>query len=202
MPDITYAMVPTVPLPADQATAVKNLLTNLVTFSHAGGSLALPSGYAPLSDALYQTAMTDITNDVVAQPSTPSTTTSSTSPTTTAASSGSSSGGGSGGSSSSDTGGGSSSSTGGSSDDLGALPLSTTTPSGSSGSSGTGSSDNGSALASTAAPTGFLLVSLDEAARYLLPAIVLLAIACLIGGPLLLFAPALKRRRRSAGGRS
>jgi uncharacterized membrane protein YgcG len=201
MPDITYAMVPTAPLPADQATAVKNLLTNLVTFSHAGGSLALPSGYAPLSDSLYQTALTDIGNDVVAEPSTPSTT-APTSPTTTAVSTGSSSGGSSGGSSSNDSGGGSSSSTGGSSADLGALPLSTTTPSSSSGSSGSGSSDNGSVLAGTAAPTGFLLVSLDEAARYLLPAIVVLAIACLIGGPLLLFAPALKRRRRSAGGRS
>lgn len=204
MPDITYAMVPTVPLPASQAAAVKNLLTNLVSFSHTGGSLALPSGYAPLSDSLYQAAMTDIANDVVAQPSTPSVT-GSTSPTTsspTTSSSSGSSGGSSGGSSSSDTGGGSSSSTGGSSDDLGALPLSSSSPSGSSGSSGAGSSDSGSVLAGTAAPTGFLLVSLDDAARYLLPALVLLAIACLIGGPLLLFAPALKRRRRGAGGPS
>jgi hypothetical protein len=201
MPDITYAMVPTAPLPASQATALTNLLTNLVTFSHGGGSLALPSGYAPLSDTLYKTAMTDITNDVVAEPSTPSDT-GSTSPTTTTASTGTSSTGSSGGSSSSDTGGGSSSSSGGTGDSLGALPLSSSTPSGSSGPSGSGSSDNNPVLAGTAAPTGFLLVSLDEVARYLLPAIVLLAIACLLGGPLLLFAPALKRRRRGVGGRS
>ena len=206
MPDITYAMVPTAPLPASEAAALKNLLTNLVTFSHGGGSLALPSGYAPLSDSLYQTALTDISNDVVAEPPTPSTTVSTTTPTTpttpttTTASSGSSSGGSSGGSSSGDTGEGTSSFTGGSDDDLGALPLSSTsTPSSSTPSS---SSDKGSVLAGTAAPTGFLLVSLDDAARYLLPAIVLLAIACLIGGPLLLFAPALRRRRRSQGGRS
>jgi hypothetical protein len=205
MPDITYAMVPTAPLPASEAAALKNLLTNLVTFSHGGGSLALPSGYAPLSDSLYQTALTDISNDVVAEPPTPSTTVSTTpttptTPTTTTESSGSSSGGSSGGSSSGDTGEGTSSFTGGSDDDLGALPLSSTsTPSSSTPSS---SSDKGSVLAGTAAPTGFLLVSLDDAARYLLPAIVLLAIACLIGGPLLLFAPALRRRRRSQGGRS
>jgi hypothetical protein len=45
-----------------------------------------------------------------------------------------------------------------------------------------------------------LLVSLDTAARFLLPAIVVLALACLIAGPLLLFAPALRRRRRGSGG--
>ncbi len=203
MPDITYAMVPTAPLPASQATAVKNLLTNLVTFSHSGGSLALPSGYAPLSDTLYQAALTDIANDVVAEPSPPSTT-GPTSPTTAAATPGSSSGGGSGGSSSSsDTGGGFTPSSDDADGLLGTLPLSSSsTSSGSSGTSGGGSSDNGPVLAGTAAPTGFLLVSLDEAARYLLPALVLLAIACLIGGPLLLFAPALKRRRRGAGGPS
>jgi hypothetical protein len=37
-------------------------------------------------------------------------------------------------------------------------------------------------------------------ARYLLPALVLLAIACLIAGPLLLFVPAIRRRRRAVGG--
>ena len=55
MPDITYAGAHR-PAPAAQATAVKDLLTNLVTYSHGGGSLALPSGYAPLSDTLYQAA--------------------------------------------------------------------------------------------------------------------------------------------------
>ena len=52
-------------------------------------------------------------------------------------------------------------------------------------------------------PTGFLLVALDTAGRYLLPATVILALVCLIAGPLLLFYPDLfRRRRRGAGGQS
>ena len=36
MANLTYAVVPTSTLPYDQATAVKHLLTNLVTYSHGG----------------------------------------------------------------------------------------------------------------------------------------------------------------------
>ena len=129
MPDITYAMVPTAPLPASQATAVKNLLTNLVTFSHGGGSLALPSGYAPLSDTLYNDGHDRHHQRRGRRTDHHRRTTGSTSPTTTTASPGTSSGASAGGSSSSDTGGGSASSSGGTDDVLGALPLSSSTSS-------------------------------------------------------------------------
>jgi hypothetical protein len=45
-----------------------------------------------------------------------------------------------------------------------------------------------------------MLVSVDSASRYLLPALVLLGLACLLIGPLLLLAPRFRRKRRSAGG--
>jgi hypothetical protein len=198
MPDVTYAVVPTTPQSPAKAAAIKDLLTNLVDFSHNGGSLALPSGYAPLSDALYQAAITDIGKDVVAQPSPTTTTTtpakSSTTATPTTTSTGSdtgSSAGGYGGTSGDDDSG----------SGQGSLPLSTPSGSGGAAASQRGSS-GGVGVAATAAPTGFLLVGLDQVSRYLLPAIVLLALACLIAGPLLLLAPAIRRRRRGAGGSS
>ncbi len=51
LPMVTYALVSTSPQPtADQATQLKDLLTNLVTYSHNGGSASqpLPAGYVPL----------------------------------------------------------------------------------------------------------------------------------------------------------
>ncbi len=71
MPDITYAIVPTGPLPADRAAALKSLLTNLVNVAHGTGTTPLPPGYYPLSDSLYQAALTDIGTDIVAAPATP-----------------------------------------------------------------------------------------------------------------------------------
>ena len=56
MPDITYAVFPT-KVKGSQAAAVKDLLTNLVTYSHGSN---LPEGYAPLPENLYQAAVADI----------------------------------------------------------------------------------------------------------------------------------------------
>jgi len=73
MPLVTYAVVPTTAQPADQAAAAKALLTNLVTYSHGGGSIPLPPGYVPLPDDLDSAAMADISKDIVAAPPTPGT---------------------------------------------------------------------------------------------------------------------------------
>ena len=203
MPDVTYAVVSTTPQPAAQAEAEANLLTNLVTFSHngGGGSLNLPDGYAPLSDTLYQAALADIGNDIVAEPG------GSTSPT-----GGSGGGKGSAGRGSAGAGGSSGSSgsgstltspfTGSSSGDSGTDSAGSTGANGTSGTGGKGSGVGG-ADGVYSSPTGFLLVALDTAGRFLLPAAVILALVCLIAGPLLLFYPDLfRRRRRRAGGES
>lgn len=190
MPDVTYAMVPTTPLPASTATEMKDLLTNLVNYSHSGGSIPLPNGYAPLPSTLYQAALADIAKDVVAQPGSGSST----------AAGGGSQSTGSGGSGAT-TGGSSPSgqtnpyaSTAGGATGPGSLPLSTSSPTGKGRSHPRGSGTGGPGGLGMA--TGFILVALDAAARYLLPALVILAIACLIFGPLLLFAPELTRLRR------
>ncbi len=61
MPLVTYAAVSTsASLSAASAQAEGDLLTNLVCYSHAGGSLALPAGYVPLPDSLYNTARAEI----------------------------------------------------------------------------------------------------------------------------------------------
>ncbi len=193
MPDVTYAMVPTTPLPASTATELKGLLTNLVTYSHSGGTIPLPNGYAPLPSALYQAALADIAKDVVSEPGSGSP-----SPAT-GGGPGTKGSGGSGGT----TGGGSSTgstnpyaSTAGEPAGSASLPLSTSSPTAKGGSHPRGSGSGGPGGLGTA--TGFILVALDAAARYLLPALVILAIACLVFGPLLLFAPGLTRLRRRA----
>ncbi len=60
MPMITYALVSTAPQLRAKAEAEKSLLTNLVNYSHSGGSIPLPSGYVPLPDNLYSAALTNI----------------------------------------------------------------------------------------------------------------------------------------------
>jgi hypothetical protein len=182
MPDVTYAVVDKTPQPAAAATNLKNLLTNLVNFSHTG---ALPFGYAPLPTAMYQAAISEINSSVVAE--------STTSKTQAGATAGSSSGG-------SSTGSSDGSSDSGSNDFSSTLPLSGSAGSGSGGSNGGGSGNGGAGGAATSGaslPSGLLLVSLGMAARLLLPAIILLALACLIVGPLLLFGPGVRRRRAS-----
>jgi len=186
--NITYAIVPTSTLSNAEGTAVKALLTNLVEYSHSG---AVPAGYAPLPDSIYKAALADISADVSIAPAPQSTTTT----TTTTPGSGSGSSGSSGSSDSSTTGTGSDFSSTSSS----ALPLTTSSDNGSSGSGSSGSTPVAAPPASI--PSGFLLVGLAATTRYLLPAIVVLAIGSLIGGLLLLYGPgAAARRRRSDGG--
>jgi len=192
MPDITYAMVPTAPQPPAQATAFKDLLTNLVTYSHNGGSIPLPSGYAPLPTTLYQAALADIATDVVAQPTSPS---SPSSPGSGPSSNGSHGSGGTTGDSSAN----STSpfaSTAGEGTGSGSLPLSAT-----SATAGTRnhSSKPGAGAGGIGTVGGFLLVALDEAARYFLPALIVLAMVCLIFGPALLFVPKFRRREDEVG---
>ena len=186
MPDITYAVVSTAPQKAGQVTAIQDLLTSLVTYSNKAN---LPGGYAPLPDSLYQAALTDISHDFAPKPG------SSTKPSATVASAG-----GSPGSTSAPAGTG----TGSSGSDQ-TLPLS----GGSGGHGGSGASKGGkhkggskpsSGLPSISTPSAISLLALDEASRYFLPIMLVLAFLLLIAGPLLYFLPEYRRRRRAAGG--
>jgi hypothetical protein len=199
MPDVTYAIVPTTPQQPQVATAMTDLLTNLITYSHS--SPTLPKGYAPLSDTLYQAALSDIPADITSAPvttpttgTTPPTTTSSgkTNPTTTPSGTTSPAAAEEPSTAASPFG----------QDVLGPLastPFTSPTLSGQAGSSPGRSVEVESASGATV-PAGFLLVSLDDPSRYLLPALVLLGLLCLVAGPLLLWGPALRRRRRGVGG--
>jgi hypothetical protein len=194
IPDITYAVVSTKPQEAGQATAIKNLLTNLVTYSH---SSVLPAGYAPLPDGLYQAALGEISQDIVAKPG------SSKKPPTTVGSSGGSPhthSGGSGGvtgtsSSSTNSGDGNNSGSGNGSPDQSSLPASK----GAGGKSKHGGSSPGSGLGSTLTPSAVTLLALDELSSHLLLIMLILAAVCLVAGPLLYFLPEYRRRRRAAG---
>jgi len=192
MATLTYAIVPTSTLSYDQGTAVKSLLTNLVDFSHSGD---LPAGYAPLPDSITKAALADITADVsvaVAPPTSTTTTTTPASTTTSTPDYGSASTGYSGSSDSGYSGSGSNS-----------LPLTSSSGGGSSGSGSGGSGSTPVAAPPASIPSGSLLVGLAATTRYLLPAIVLLALGSLVGGLLLLFGPgAAARRRRPDGGPS
>ncbi len=188
--NITYAIVPTSTLSNAEGTAVKSLLTNLVEYSHSD---AVPAGYAPLPDSIYKAALADISADVSVAPAPPSTTTTTTAPTTTPGGSGGSSG--SSDYSNPDTG------SNYTSTPSSELPLTTSSGNGSSGSGSSGSTPVAAPPASI--PSGFLLVGLAATTRYLLPAIVVLAVLSLLGGLLLLYGPgAAARRRRSDGGPS
>ena len=166
MPDITYAVVPNNPQPAGQASTIKNLLTNLVGFSHSN---SVPAGYAPLPDSLYNTAMADIKADINAIPAAPAApvppgTTKNTG-TGTAPSTGS-------GNSTNpviESGGILPYSAAVAAADTGSSPSSPTGTSPSSGSRGGGSHAPVGVLIPTI-PSGIVLVSLDAASRYLLPA--------------------------------
>ena len=201
MPDITYAVVPTAPQPAATATAMKSLLTDLVTYSHSGGTIPLPAGYVPLPTDLYITALSEISSAITTQSAAP--TGSTTSPPArrrptggTSADSGSVS-----------------SSDGSSFVPLGTTPTSSETSLPLSSESSLPfdtASSTGTAAAPRRAPVGIRRTSdahrrglrrFDTVSRLLLPLIVLLALACLIAGPLLLLGPG-ARRRRSDGGPS
>ncbi len=189
MPNVTYALVPTAPQPAATATEIKNLLTNLVTYSHTG---TLPSGYVPLPSAMYKAALSDISTDISSIPT----------PAASASSSGSSTTGSTGSSGSASSG-----SNDGSSSNFGVtpetgLPLTATPTSTGGSSSPSGKSTSPTRIlvpAATTVPSGVLLVALDTAGRLILPGVVLLALISLLGGLLLLFGPNARRRRREEG---
>lgn len=190
MPNITYAVVPTTTLPYDQAQAITHLLTNLVTFSHG---TSVPAGYAPLPDAIYHAALADITKDISSGPApvTPTTTTT-TAPTGQSTTT----------TSSPDTG--SSGTTADTTGQSGALPLTASGNSGTTGDTSGSGGGGGSGSSPVAAPpsslpSDFLLVGLSATTRFLLPAIVVLALGSLLGGLLLLFGPGAAARRRRGG---
>jgi hypothetical protein len=200
MPMVTYALVSTAPQPtAAQAQQLTDLLTNLVDYSYAGGvgySVPLPAGYVPLTDTLYKDAIADIAADIVPPGgATTTTTTAATTTTTTAATT--------------------TTTTTGVQTSATATPTTGGTSSGpSTVTSPTNSVANpqvtvGSAVivSTSGAPVKHLnlgggsplLVSLG-AERILLPALLALAIICLIAGPLLFLMPRLRTRTLSAAG--
>jgi hypothetical protein len=197
MPMVTYALVSTNPQPSeDQATQLKDMLTNFVNYSHSGGAGTgepLPAGYVALPDNLYQQALSDISTDVVG----PSGGGSGGGSGSTAGNSGSSSGGTSGGSNA-PGGSGASGANGGS----GASPASRaasgrsgTVGAGANGASSTGaSSGNGNPLHSV----GHLLSVAIGDNRFFVPALLLLALLCLLLGPLLYAYPSLRKSPAAA----
>jgi hypothetical protein len=65
MPMVTYAVVPTTPVPAAQAKGLTSFLTSMVAFS-SGKDGVLPGGYVPLPSSLATQATQDIAKDIVA----------------------------------------------------------------------------------------------------------------------------------------
>ena len=181
MPDITYALVSTRPQ-GRQAAPIKDLLTNLVTYSHGSN---LPQGYAPLPDA---------TVPGRAQPTSPTTSWPRPGPRP---------------SRPRRRHGGRVGRTGGrrgrlwfglelaGARDLAADQSGRPRP--------TARSDPALATARRwrslgVTPTGIALLALNEASRYFLPLMLVLGGVCLIAGPLLYFLPAYRRRHRPTGG--
>ena len=178
LPMVTYALVSTNPQPSmAEASALKDMLTNLVNYSHtagAGTTSPLPSGYVPLPDNLYQQAVADISNDVVgpggvAPPPPGSTGTSGAAP---GAAGGQTGVAGRGGGTSFrfNTGG----------------ALRASGASQASGSSGASSGGTGDYLGH------FITVTLGDS-RFFIPGLLLLAVLCLICGPLLYLSPSMKK---------
>jgi hypothetical protein len=60
MPEVTYAIVSTAPQSAADAQAEGDLLANLVSYSHGGGSIPMPPGYVLMPDNLYKQANAEI----------------------------------------------------------------------------------------------------------------------------------------------
>ena len=185
MANLTYAIVPTNQLSYSEGTAVKNLLTNLLTFSH---SAAVPAGYAPLPDSIYTAALAEVnaTISVAAAPKVTITTT--TTPVTTTTSSSGGSG------TTVDT-----STVNTSTIDTSQTSQLPLTATGTSGTSSKGSGSSPVVVPPATVPSGFLLVGLSATTRFLLPAIVVLALGSLLGGLVLLFGPGAAARRRQDG---
>ena len=71
MPDVIYAAVSTAPVPAAQASAETDLLTQMLQLTGTGGSNVslLPAGFVPLPASLVTQAQAGIAKDIVAAPS-------------------------------------------------------------------------------------------------------------------------------------
>jgi hypothetical protein len=185
LPMVTYALVSTSPQPSQQqANNLADLLTNLINYDHKGGtsSFPLPAGYFPMSDDLYSQAMSDISNDIVGPGGTPA-------------------GGGSGGTSNT----GANSSAGGVAGGGGGAAAGVAGAARAPGASGQGSGG-----ATPAAPTAsqgsspgnvvghFITVTVGDS-RYFVPSLLILALLCLLGGPLLYLSPRFKRATAGMG---
>jgi hypothetical protein len=189
MPMVTYALVSTGDQPTmTQAQQLKDMLTNLVAYSHTvgvGSSNPLPSGYVPLPDNLYQQATAEIAKDIVGPggvaPPPP----------------GSSSGAGSPGSSGSA---GSAGGTGGvaSAGHGTSFHFNSGTKGSAAEASGAPGSGGGAGSGGTGDFLGRLITVTLGDSRFFIPGLLLLALLCLICGPLLYMSPSL--RRAHAGG--
>ena len=67
-PVVFYAAVSTTPEVASQATAIKEVLDNIVALTGSPGSASLPAGIVPLPASLTTLAKADIAKDIVALP--------------------------------------------------------------------------------------------------------------------------------------
>lgn len=194
LPMVTYALVSTAPQQtADEAAQLKDLLTNLVTYSYNGGSASepLPSGYVPLPSSLYSQAMSEIAADIVGPGGSPPGGSSGPpaapgSAVATGPASGTA-GAGSGGSSGSPGGSPGGSAGAGHSGAHGSASAATTTPS------------SGSAGSSPGNFIGHLITVTVGDNRYFVPALLLLALLCLLAGPLLYLSPTLRKTAGPSG---
>jgi hypothetical protein len=175
LPMVSYALVSTGPQPAGQASQLKSLLTSLVNYSHTAGAGTpnpLPAGYVPLPDSLYQAALTDISKDIVGP-----------------AGSGAGSGGGAG------TAGGLLAA-GGSPGGQRVGPLGLLSALAKGGLTGTaGSSGVGSPGGQSGGFVGRLISVSVGPERFFVPFLLLLALLCLIAGPLLYMYPNWRKSR-------
>jgi hypothetical protein len=189
LPMVTYALVSTSPQAADQAAQLKQLLTNLVNYQEnagTGSTAPLPPGYVSLPSSLYQQALADISKDING-PSGSNTS--------------SSSGNGAGGSGSGANG---ASGANGVHGGAGTNPLARSGHG--AGSSRAGAAGGLGAGRGSTAPVSGRLISVSVGfERFFVPLLLLLAILCLIGGPMLYMYPTLRdqraaRRRLAADG--
>jgi hypothetical protein len=200
MPLVTYALVSTdAKRTSTQATQLKDLLTNLVTYSHNGGTTSepLPAGYTPLPATVYSQALSEISKDIVVPNQGGSVGTGgsggtgSTSPTSNSADGG--------------TGFGPSTSSVYPTEGLGGgalLGRGTGLGSAVRGATATAASSGGSSSAPSDFVGRFITVTLGES-RYVVPGLILMALFCLVVGPLLYLSSSLRKRRvavASSGG--
>jgi hypothetical protein len=197
MPMVTYALISTSPQAStDQADQLTEMLTNLVNYSHTGGagsSAPLPPGYVPLPDNLAQQALTEISKDVIApngQPVGPEAAAAASLAANSASSSGAAT-------PSNSSSGGPFSFSSALGAPFGVNGLAKSSGSTSAAKSGSNSSGGGG---SPLNPIGrFIAVTLGDN-RYLVPGLLLLALLCLVAGPLLYMSPSLRKPATSADG--